>query len=98
MQTLADVTARDVKVTQIENLSALGAALHASVAAGSTAGGFDSLAEAAELGGGIATTYHPRPEAKPRIDHLMSVYRDLHQHFGVDHSTVMHGLKAKNYL
>ena len=98
MQTLADVTARDVKVTRIENLSALGAALHASVAAGSTAGGFDSLAEAAELGGGIATTYHPRPEAKPRIDHLMSIYRDLHQHFGVDHSTVMHGLKAKNYL
>lgn len=97
MQTLADVTGREVKVTKIENLSALGAALHAAVAAGAEAGGFETLTEAAALGGGIATTYQPRPEAQPRMEALMATYRELHQHYGVDRKSVMHGLKAKHY-
>ena len=51
MQIYADVTGREIKVTASKQTPALGSAMFGAVAAGSTAGGYDSIFDAAQTHG-----------------------------------------------
>lgn len=89
MQMLADVTGLRVAVTASDNLSAVGAALHAAVAAGHFA---DHQAAARSCTARTATTYEPGP-GKGRLDRLWETYRHLHDTFGVQQPDIMHSLR-----
>jgi L-ribulokinase len=60
------------------------------VAAGATAGGYASLADAvARMAPAPATTYQPVPESRHQYDALYREYRRLYDHFGRGGNEVM---------
>lgn len=75
MQIKADVTGRRVRVVEVPEAAALGAALLAGVGAGI----FASAAEAAASVARTATTYHPDPARSAAYDrYYQAVYRELY--------------------
>jgi L-ribulokinase len=74
VQMMADVLARDVIVPQEEQLTAVGGAIHAAVAAGIVAG-YDEGAR--RFGARDFRTYRADRNSGPIYDELYSVYRDL---------------------
>lgn len=74
MQLMADVLKREVHVPQTENLTAVGGAIHAAVAAGVTAG----YAEAVQrYGATTPLTYRPAPEVTHVYDALYQIYKEF---------------------
>ncbi len=95
MQLYADVTGREIRVVRSAQAPALGAAMFGAVAAGSEAGGYDSIADAArEMGGLTGDVYRPNAENHAVYDLLFKEYTALHDHFGRGGSLVMKRLKA----
>lgn len=95
MQIFSDVTDREIWVAQSPQAPALGAAMHAAVAAGSERGGFRSIEEAAERMGHLRDVpYRPDPERARVYDQLFSEYKALHDYFGRGGNDVMKRLKA----
>lgn len=95
MQIFSDVTGREIWVAQSGQTPALGAAMHAAVAAGSERGGFRSIEEAAERMGHLRDVpYRPDPERSAIYDRLYSEYKVLHDYFGRGGNDVMKRLKA----
>ena len=96
MQIFADVTGREIKLAkQLQTCSALGAAMHGAVAAGSAAGGYDSIFEAAEHMAHVQKlTYRPRREHHEVYNRLFEEYQTLHDYFGRGANDVMKRLKA----
>lgn len=96
MQIFADVTGREIKLAkQLQTCSALGAAMHGTVAAGRAGGGYDSIFEAAEhMAHTQKLTYRPRPENHEIYNRLFREYRNLHDYFGRGRNDVMKRLKA----
>ena len=96
MQIFADVTGREIKVARQPQLcSALGAAMHGTVAAGRAAGGYDTIFEAADNMAGIqASCYRPRREHHEIYDRIFAEYRILHDYFGRGSNDVMKRLKS----
>ncbi len=83
MQIYADVLGRPIKISRSDQTCALGAALFASVAAGSAHGGYDSVPQAqAALCALRDTVYHPDPANHARYAPLYALYRQLHDAFG----------------
>lgn len=79
MQIYADVLNRDIHVIASEQGPALGAAMHAAVAAGA----YPDIASAAEAMGGLKDlVYRPKPEHAEAYDQLYRDYVYLHDLFG----------------
>ncbi|MED4082261.1 ribulokinase [Halalkalibacterium halodurans] len=95
MQIFADVTNREIKVAASKQTPALGAAMFASVAAGSEVGGYDSIEEAAKKMGRVKDeTFKPIPEHVAIYEKLYQEYVTLHDYFGRGANDVMKRLKA----
>jgi L-ribulokinase len=95
MQITADVTGREVDVAASNQAPAVGSAMYAAVAAGSAAGGYDSIEEAsAAMARPHALTYRPEPEAAAMYTRLYAEYCELHDYFGRGGNDVMKRLRA----
>lgn len=95
MQIYSDVTGREFKIARSAQTCALGSAMHAAVAAGTAAGGHDTIQDAAARMAGIrAKTYTPDPVAHAAYGRLFAEYDALHDYFGRGTNDVMKRLKA----
>lgn len=94
MQIYADITGMEIHIADSVQTAALGAAMFGAVAAGPEAGGFASIAEAAERMGRVRPdTFKPIPENKRIYDELYAEYLQLHDYFGRGGNDVMKRLK-----
>jgi L-ribulokinase len=82
MQIYADIAGRPMKISRSEQAPALGAAVFAAVAAGSGAGGYDSVGAAQKAMVGIGKEYYPVEENHRIYRQLYSLYRRLHDACG----------------
>jgi L-ribulokinase len=91
MQIYADVCDMPLSTIVSEQGPALGAAIHAAVAAGAYP---DVRAAAAAMGGVHRSAYTPDPERARAYDALYAEYQRLHDHFGRGENDVLHRLRA----
>ena len=90
MQMYADVTRRELSLLESEQGPALGAAMHAAVAAGS----YDDISAASAAMGRLRRgAYTPNEEASAAYDALYEEYATLHDYFGRGTNEVMHRLR-----
>ena len=95
MQIYADVTGREIKVVGASQAGALGSAMHGAVAAGAAAGGYDTIAQAAERMAHLKDkVYQPIQASRATYDRLYREYVTLHDYFGRGANNVMKRLKA----
>lgn len=94
MQIYADVTNREIRVSASSQTSALGSAMLGAVAAGASAGGYDSIQEAAMKMARLKDmTYKPIPWNVEIYNLLYEEYKRLHDYFGLGENNVMKRLK-----
>jgi L-ribulokinase len=99
MQIYADVTGREMKISRSAQSCALGAAIAGAVVAGPRAGGYDSFADAQAAMCGIKDiTYKPIAENHKVYQRLYSLYRQLHDAFGLRDSAGKLGSVMKDLL
>ncbi|MFD3804439.1 ribulokinase [Streptomyces sp. NPDC058611] len=91
MQIYADVLRRPVSLAASAQGPALGAAIHAAVAAGAHPG---VRAAAAAMGRVQRAAYLPDPARADAYDALYAEYRVLHDHFGTGPDMQLHRLRA----
>ena len=95
MQIYADVLGMDIYLPAAKQAPALGSAMFGAVAAGKSAGGYDSIFEAAEKMAFLRDeVYHPQVENSKSYDKLFAEYIVLHDYFGRGANDVMKRLKA----
>jgi L-ribulokinase len=82
MQIYADITGRPMKISRSDQTPALGAGIFASVTAGKSAGGYNSIDEARQAMTGSGTVYKPIKENHEIYKKLNALYRQLHDGFG----------------
>jgi L-ribulokinase len=82
MQIYADVCNRPMKISRSPQTCALGAAIFGAVAGGAYP---DVPSAQSKMTGVKETVYLPKPENRAAYDGLYSVYRKLHDDFGVGH-------------
>lgn len=96
MQIYADVTGREIKVASSRQASALGAAMFGAIAAGSEAGGYDSIEDAvAHMASLEKKTYLPIPENVKVYNQLFAEYKKLNDYFGRGDNQVMERLRRR---
>jgi len=96
MQIYADVTGREIKVTASKQTPALGSAMFGAVAAGSAAGGYASIFDAAKKMARLKKkTFKPIPEHQRAYEKLYGEYVTLYDYFGRGANDVMKRLKHK---
>lgn len=83
MQIYADITGRPMKISKSEQTPALGAGIFAAVAAGEKAGGYNSIIEAQKAMTSISSVFNPVAENHEVYKKLYSLYRRLHDGFGM---------------
>jgi len=84
MQIYADVTGREMKISRSAQTCALGAAIAGAVVAGEASGGYEKVEDAqAAMCGVKPTTYKPIAENQKVYQQLYSLYKQLHDAFGV---------------
>jgi L-ribulokinase len=94
MQIYADVTGREIKVTASKQTPALGSAMFGAVAAGKSAGGYDSIYDAAQTMAHLKEeSFKPIPENQKVYEILYAEYLRLHDYFGRGENNVMKTLK-----
>jgi len=94
MQIYADVTGRNFKISASKQTPALGSAMFGAVAAGSRAGGYDTILDAAKHMAGLKDeVYQPIAENQKTYDRLYTEYLRLHDYFGRGENNVMKTLK-----
>ena len=94
MQIYADVTGRSIYIAESGQIGALGSAMHGAVAAGSEAGGYDSIVEASRKMARLRDEeYHPNPDDQKIYDRLYAEYITLHDYFGRGANDMMKRLK-----
>jgi L-ribulokinase len=94
MQIFADVTGRELKVTASRQTPALGSAMFGAVAAGTRAGGYESIFEAARYMARLKDeVYKPIPANQKVYDQLFAEYIRLHDYFGRGENNIMKTLK-----
>lgn len=99
MQIYADVTGREMKISRSAQSCALGAAIAGAVVAGSQAGGYDSFADAQAAMCGIKdTTFKPISANQKIYKQLYTLYKQLHDAFGLKDSSAKLGNVMKNLL
>jgi L-ribulokinase len=95
MQIYADVTGLPMFIPEATQIGALGSAMHGALAAGSAAGGYDSIIDASARMARLRTeSYHPIEANKLVYDRLFSEYVLLHDYFGRGANDVMKRLKT----
>jgi L-ribulokinase len=82
MQIYADITGRPMKISRSEQTPALGAAIFAAVAAGESAGGYRSVADAQKSMVAPGKEYVPVGANHRTYMQLYALYRQLHDAFG----------------
>ena len=93
MQLFSDVIGIPVYISAAENGRCLGSAIYGAAAAGTAAGGYDSLGEAAaKMGGEVNKIYRPQEAYREAYNKLYEEYKILHDYFGIK-NTVMKRLK-----
>lgn len=94
MQIYADVTGCEIKVTASKQTPALGSAMFGAVAAGKSAGGYDSIYDAAQVMAHLKPeSFKPIPENRVVYAKLFAEYLRLHDYFGRGGNNVMKTLK-----
>jgi L-ribulokinase len=94
MQIYSDVTGLDIKVSGSQQTPALGSAMFGAVAAGSAAGGYDSIFDAARHMARLKDEeYQPIPHHQQVYDQLYNEYVRLHDYLGRGENDVMKRLK-----
>jgi L-ribulokinase len=94
MQIFADIANREIKVSAVEQTAAFGAAMYASVAAGSERGGYNHITEAVSaMSRTRGQTYRPNQAHAAKYSLLYGVYKELCGYFG-EKSDAMKQLKA----
>jgi L-ribulokinase len=94
MQIYADITGRTFKISASKQTPALGSAIFGAVAAGSRAGGYDSIFEAAKHMARLKDEeYRPIFDNQKIYDRLYAEYLRLHDYFGRGKNNVMKTLK-----
>jgi L-ribulokinase len=94
MQIYADVSGRNFKISAAKQTPALGSAMFGAVAAGSRAGGYDTIFEAARHMARLKDeVYRPIPANRKIYDRLFAEYVCLHDYFGRGANNVMKTLK-----
>ncbi|MGE5140145.1 MAG: ribulokinase, partial [Rudaea sp.] len=94
MQIYADVTGRELKVAASSQTPALGSAMFGAVAAGKSAGGYDSIYEAAPCMARLKKeTFRPVAANTGVFDELYAEYVRLYNYFGRGENDVMKNLK-----
>lgn len=94
MQIYSDVTNMPIRISASAQTPALGSAMFGAVAAGSDAGGFDSITDAAKVMGRVMDkVYRPIAENVNIYDKLYAEYKILHDYFGRGSNDVMKRLK-----
>ena len=94
LQIYADVTGREFKQAGSGHTSALGAAMFGAYAAGRSAGGFDSLTDAASaMTQTKDISYKPNAQHHATYQKLYAEYRRLHDYFGRGENDVMKRLR-----
>lgn len=94
MQIYADVLNKKIHIAKSSQNSALGSAIFGATAAGSIAGGYDTVEEAAKAMGGTADkVYVPIPENVEIYNELYEEYTRLHDYFGRGENNVMKHLR-----
>lgn len=97
MQIYADVTNREIKISDAVQGSALGAAMFGAVAAGKEKGGYDTIKEAtSNMVKPPKRVYKPIEENVKIYDSLYREYLELHDYFGKGLTQVMKRLKQIN--
>jgi L-ribulokinase len=93
MQIYADILGLEMAVTGAEQVSALGAAMLGSVAAGKQNGGYENLSDAAmSMGQPHAMVYKPNPAHAEIYSALFKEYARLYDYFGRGENQVMQNL------
>ncbi len=94
MQIYADVTGRNFKISSSKQTPALGSAMFGAVAAGSGAGGYDTIFDAVKQMAGLKKEmYQPIAENQKIYERLFKEYLRLHDYFGRGENNVMKTLK-----
>jgi L-ribulokinase len=94
VQIFADVTGLDIRIAASPQTPALGSAMFAAVAAGSAAGGHDTIIEASRRMAPVeGEVVRPIAAHRPVYDELFDEYVRLHDWFGRDGDSVMKRLK-----
>ena len=94
MQIYADVINRDINLIGSSQAPALGAAMHAAVAAGESLGGYADIAKAAKYMGGLSEViYRPNSANVPIYQELYQEYQRLYDYFGRGENNVMKRLR-----
>ena len=84
MQIYADVLGREMKIARSAQTCALGSAIAGAVVAGMAAGGYDNFEQAQKAMCAVKkTTYKPNPENHKVYKKLYSLYKQLHDAFGL---------------
>lgn len=83
MQIYADVTDKPIRIAASPQTPALGSAMFAAVAAGSSAGGYDSIVDAAEMMAAVKDeVFEPIHRNVEVYRRLFAIYTELHDLFG----------------
>ena len=83
MQLYADIIGRPMKISRSEQTPALGAGIFSAVAAGKKSGGYDSVDDARKAMTGAGKVYLPVKEHHETYKKLYTLYRQLHDGFGM---------------
>lgn len=95
MQIYSDVSGREMRISASDQTPALGSAMQAAVAAGTAAGGYDTIQQAAAKMARVKDEmYRPIPENQAIYQKLLAEYTKLHDYFGRGENDVMKRLKA----
>lgn len=94
MQIYADVTNREIRISNSPQAVALGSAMLGAVAAGKGKGGYDSIFEAAKHMSKVKESYYkPNPDNVEAYRKLYAEYKLLHDYFGRGGNDIMKRLK-----
>ena len=84
MQIYADVIGREMKISRSAQTCALGSAMAAAVVAGKASGGHNNFQQAQDAMCGVKdTVYKPNPENHKVYQQLYTLYKQMHDSFGV---------------
>jgi L-ribulokinase len=94
MQLTADITGREVSVSESRQAGALGSAMFGAVAAGAAAGGYDTITDAAACMAHLGPdVYQPSAADRGTWDEAYALYRELHDTMS-QQGSVMRRLRA----